>query len=365
MFTKTLCCLACVVAFFNLTQRNLAAQETSDPYANLVPQYLLGLLHAPEVHKNLKLSDKQVNDLEAFLRNVDAKWFPTRNLPATQQYAVTRELERQVWEWFDKAATEEQRHRLEQLECYAQGSRIFLRSDMAKRIGLQTSQQQRLAVLARATDESKLALANTQFGDPQLKSLQLNAENASKAEREALTKVIRPEQWQKLKSILGDPFDATTLKRIYALAPEFASVERWVNSSPLTMRELRGKVVLVHFYAFQCHNCHANFGIYRRWHKELTDKGVVVVGIQTPETSRERDPDAVTAAAHERELKFPIMIDLNSENWKAWGNTMWPCVYVVDKRGYIRLWWPGELNWKGATGDKTIEEAVTSLLAEE
>ncbi|MDB5343642.1 MAG: DipZ protein thioredoxin related to cytochrome c [Schlesneria sp.] len=362
---KAFCCLVSVVALSTSIQGSLTAQEKNGAYGNLVPQYLLGLVHAPEVHKELKLSAKQIGDLEALLRKVDAQWFPARNLPADPQRAVTLKLESEVWEWFGKSATEEQRQRLRQLEYYAQGNRMLLRSEMAERVGLQSSQQQKLAVLVRATDESKLALARVAFGDPELKGLQERAEKASRAERDGLMKIVRPEQREKLKSLLGDPFDPARLKRVHAMAPEFASVEHWLNSSPLTMRELKGKVVLVHFYAFQCHNCHANYGIYRRWHKELTDKGVVVVGIQTPETSRERDADAVKAAARESDLKFPIMIDLQSENWKAWGNTMWPCVYVVDKQGYIRLWWPGELNWKGATGDKTIEEAVDRLQAEE
>jgi peroxiredoxin len=344
--------------------QNLVAQETNKAYDNLIPQYLLGLVHAPEVHKDLKLSDKQVSELEALLHNVDAQWFPARILPADQQRVLIRKLESQVWEWFRKAGTEDQQQRLRQLEYYAQGSRMLLRSDIAEQVGLQSSQQQKLAVLARTTDESMQALSRTQFGDADLKSLQQKVEKATKAEREGQTNILRPEQRQKLKSLLGDPFDPTTLKRIYAMAPEFAPEEHWINSSPLTMRELRGKVVLVHFYAFQCHNCHANYGIYRRWHKDLTDKGIVVVGIQTPETSRERDANAVKAAARESDLEFPIMIDLDSKNWQAWGNTMWPCVYVVDKHGYIRLWWPGELNWKGATGDKSVEETVNKLLAE-
>jgi peroxiredoxin len=364
MVMKAFLRLACIVAFFAAPQLNVVAQESSGAYEKLVPQYLLGLVHAPEVHSELKLSEKQVADLEDLLRVVDAKWFPARILPTEQERATTRELELEVWEWFRNSATDEQRQRLLQLEYYAQANRILLRGDVARQAGILPAQQQKLAVLARAADESKLALANTTYGDSQLKSLQEKAEKASKAERDGLMKIIRPEQKQKLQSLLGEPFDPTRLKRIYAMAPEFAEVEHWINSSPLTMRELRGKVVLVHFYAFQCHNCHANFGIYRRWHKDLTDTGVVVVGIQTPETNRERDPDAVKAAASERDLKFPIMFDLKSENWKAWGNTMWPCVYVVDKQGYIRLWWPGELNWKGATGDKTVEETVKKLLAE-
>jgi peroxiredoxin len=364
MFMKTVRCITCIVTLIAATQRNIAAQDAKDPYGHLVPQCLLGILHAPEVHKELKLSEKQVDDLEVMLREVDAKWFPARILPADEQLTVNRELESQVWGWFGKSTTATHRERLHQLEYQAQGGRVLFRSDMAKRVGVQSSQLQKLATLARATDDSKQALERTQFGDSQLKSLQDKAKQAAKAEREGIVKIVRPDQWQKLASLLGDPFDTIRLKRIYPMAPEFISVDHWINSSPLSLQELRGKVVLVHFYAFQCHNCHANFGIYQRWHKELTDKGVVVVGIQTPETSRERDAAAVKAAASERDLKFPILIDLGSENWKAWGNTMWPCVYVVDKRGYIRFWWQGELNWKGATGDKTIEDTVNNLLSE-
>ena len=87
-----------------------------------------------------------------------------------------------------------------------------------------------------------------------------------------------------------------------------------------------------------------------------------MIGIQTPETSLERKPDAIREAAQERDLQFPILIDLDSENWKAWSNTMWPTVYVIDRDGYIRHWWQGELNWKGATGDQTIEGLVQELI---
>jgi len=58
------------------------------------------------------------------------------------------------------------------------------------------------------------------------------------------------------------------------------------------------------------------------------------------------------------------LVDVSSKNWDAWGNTMWPTVYVVDKNGYIRWLWQGELNWQGATGDKSIEKLVDELLEE-
>ncbi len=89
-----------------------------------------------------------------------------------------------------------------------------------------------------------------------------------------------------------------------------------------------------------------------------------MIGIQSPETSKERDPQAVRQAAAERGLEFPIIMDTDMKNWDTWANRLWPTVYVVDKRGYLRHWWLGELNWQGATGDKVIEQVVEAALAE-
>jgi peroxiredoxin len=336
------------------------AQDAPSDYDDLIPHHLLGLVHAPEVHAELELNAAQVNGLETLFQEIDARWFPARILPADKQQITIRELEQQVLDWFRKNTSAEQQNRLQQLEYYAQSGRMLLRNDVGKKLGLLPSQQERLAELARETDEARDKLA----GDPSMKTLQATLTKSTQAERAARPKIVRPQQRPQLKELLGAPFDPSKLKRIYAMAPEFAEVKHWVNSQPLTMSELRGKVVLVHFYAFQCHNCHANFEIYKRWHKELADQGVAVVGIQTPETKRERDPDAVRNAARERELEFPVLVDLESDNWKAWGNTMWPTVYVVDKNGYIRHWWQGEMNWKGATADKTIEGVVSGLLKE-
>ena len=351
---------------FSATCVAIAQDATSTVGYNdaFIPHHLLGLVHAPEVHAELKLTQDQANGLELLFKEIDAKWFPARILPPDKQLAVIRELEQDVFDWFKANTTRSQQERLQQLEYYAQGSRSLLRDDIGKRIGLHPTQQSKLAEFAKATDDAQQKLSRSQFGDPEIKALQSTLTENASAERVAMSKLVGPEQRQKLTTLLGPSFDPSKLKRIYAMAPEFAGIETWINSNPLTASDLRGKVVLVHFYAFQCHNCHANFAIYQRWHKELTSKGVVVIGIQTPETSSERNPEAVKAAAIDRNLDFPIIIDLQSENWKAWGNTMWPTVYVVDKNGYIRHWWQGELNWKGATADKTIEAVVDDLLTE-
>ncbi len=63
-------------------------------------------------------------------------------------------------------------------------------------------------------------------------------------------------------------------------------------------------------------------------------------------------------------LDFPIVVDNDKNIWNDWGNSMWPSVYLVDKRGYIRYWWYGELAWQGADGEKIMRKHIEELLAE-
>ncbi|MCA9035598.1 MAG: redoxin domain-containing protein [Planctomycetaceae bacterium] len=331
-------------------------------YSAMIPRRLLPLLHAQEVQDELKLSKSQVSALEAKLEELDKVWFPARLLPDDQMIPIVDRLEIQAVAWLRQNVDSEQIKRISQLEMQAQSVRMLLRNDVRKKLAIKDSQVQKLVKLAQATIDAQAAQRSS--SGVLAEDLTRNLESAMRAEQKALETVLTKEQNNQLWILLGEPFNTSSLKRIYPIAPEFHSVSDWINSSPQTLKSLRGKVVLVHFYAFQCHNCHANFEIYKRWHKDLQQKGVVLIGIQTPETTAERDPNSVARAAKEKGLEFPIMVDLESENWKAWGNTMWPTVYVVDKRGYIRHWWQGELNWQGATGDKTIEQVVDLALSE-
>jgi peroxiredoxin len=107
-----------------------------------------------------------------------------------------------------------------------------------------------------------------------------------------------------------------------------------------------------------------NYPWYRGWVKEFQDDDFVVVGIHTPETARERVVEDVKAKVKEEDLTFPILIDNDKKNWTAWGNTMWPTVYLIDKDGYVRTWWMGELNWKGAGAQNMMRDRIKKMLAE-
>jgi peroxiredoxin len=332
--------------------------------AALVPQRLLQLVHTPEVQADLGLAPDRLPALESMLARVDAVWFPSRNLPSDKARATLAGLEKQVWEWAAKNLSKEQTQRLVQIERQAQGPRMMLRDDLATELALTPEQIEGFVSRARTAEAAREEYAAASKQGKATEAQRARATETAKAEQQALATALTPNQHEALWKVLGKPFETGSLERIYPLAPEIVPVDTWINSEPLTLRELRGKVVVVHFYAFECHNCHANFAIYRRWHDTLAKKGVVLVGIQTPETARERDPERVRAAATENKLEFPILLDIDGKNWAAWGNTMWPSVYVVDKNGYLRAWWTGELQWQGAKGDLFIEKAIDAALTE-
>lgn len=90
----------------------------------------------------------------------------------------------------------------------------------------------------------------------------------------------------------------------------------------------------------------------------------MIIGVHTPETSAERQPGRVREKVKDAEFDFPVVVDNDKKIWDSWGNSMWPSVYLIDKRGRLRFWWYGELNWNGASGQRIMAEKIEQLLAE-
>jgi peroxiredoxin len=153
-------------------------------------------------------------------------------------------------------------------------------------------------------------------------------------------------------------------KAEHRAAPEFAPGTTWLQSKPLTLATLRGQVVVVHFWTFGCINCIHNYPAYKAWHEQYAGKGVTIVGIHTPEFQREADVERVRAKAEQNGLKFPIAVDRDEQNWKAWNNRYWPSIYLVDKRGRVRHNWEGELGSPGSDGERLLRQQIDELLAE-
>jgi thiol-disulfide isomerase/thioredoxin len=122
----------------------------------------------------------------------------------------------------------------------------------------------------------------------------------------------------------------------------FEGATSWINSPPLTPAGLRGKVVLVDFWTLTCVNWLRTLPYVRAWAAKYKDKGLVLVGVHTPEFTVEHDIGNVQRAAKAMRVDYPVAVDSDYKVWRAFGNQYWPAVYIADARGRIRYHHFGE-----------------------
>jgi hypothetical protein len=140
--------------------------------------------------------------------------------------------------------------------------------------------------------------------------------------------------------------------------PPFDGATAWLNGAPLTPAELRGRVVLVSFGTYTCINWIRSLPYVRAWADKYADRGLTVVGVQTPEFDFEGDLDNVGRALKEMEVRYPVAVDNDYAVWQAFANHYWPALYFVDGEGRIRHHHFGE-------GDYEQSEMVLQLLLRE
>ena len=141
-------------------------------------------------------------------------------------------------------------------------------------------------------------------------------------------------------------------------APELKNLQAWVNSKPLTLEELKGKVVLLDFWTYSCINCIRTLRNLRKMHETYSKKGLVIIGIHTPEFEFEKDLENVKKATIKHELRYPIALDNNHTTWSLYGNQYWPRSTLIDSKGIIRMEHVGE------GGYDEIEDKIIELLTE-
>ena len=124
--------------------------------------------------------------------------------------------------------------------------------------------------------------------------------------------------------------------------PDLSGAVAWLNSSPLSSKELRGKVVLVNFWTYSCINSLRELPYMKAWAAKYKDAGLVVIGVHAPEFGFETDPANVKNAVFDLKVPYPIPIDSNHSIWRAFGNEYWPADYFVDAKGRIRYHHFGE-----------------------
>jgi len=142
------------------------------------------------------------------------------------------------------------------------------------------------------------------------------------------------------------------------VAPEFA-IGDWINSEPLTLKSLRGRVVLVDFWTFGCYNCRNTLPAIKNWDTRYREQGLTIVGVHSPEFEEERKPENLRREVAELQIRYPVVTDNDYATWRAYDVAAWPTIFVLDKSGRIRWTHVGE----GAY-DAT-EQVIQKLLAED
>lgn len=142
-----------------------------------------------------------------------------------------------------------------------------------------------------------------------------------------------------------------------AAAPELAQGQ-WINSEPLKLRDLRGRVVLIEFWTFGCINCRNTLPIVESWHDRYREQGLTVIGVHSPEFDEEKNVDSLRGQVASLGIRYPVVTDNDYQTWKSYNVEAWPTIFLLDKQGRIRWMRVGEGKY-----DET-ERLIQKLLAE-
>ena len=169
------------------------------------------------------------------------------------------------------------------------------------------------------------------------------------------------EERDEVREELAGLRDAHATIPVLGTAPEFTDNQRWFNTPgdrPLTLKELRGRVVLIDFWTYTCINCIRTLPYLKAWDERYRDRGLTIVGVHTPEFPFEREAGNVEDAIEQNGLRYPVVQDNEYGTWSAYGNQYWPAKYLIDARGKVRYVHFGEGEYE------ETETAIRELLAE-
>jgi cytochrome c biogenesis protein CcdA/thiol-disulfide isomerase/thioredoxin len=118
-------------------------------------------------------------------------------------------------------------------------------------------------------------------------------------------------------------------------APEIAGISAWINSSPLEINQLKGKVVLIDFWTYSCINCLRTLPYLKSWYQKYHDKGLVIIGVHSPEFEFEKNYSNVKNAVEKYGIPYPVALDNQFVTWQNYNNQYWPAHYLIDKKGDV------------------------------
>ncbi|MFN2451888.1 MAG: redoxin family protein, partial [Candidatus Dormibacteria bacterium] len=139
-------------------------------------------------------------------------------------------------------------------------------------------------------------------------------------------------------------------------APELTGLDGWINSPPLTLAGLRGRVVLIDFWTFSCVNCVRTLPHLEADDQRYRDQGLVTIGVHSPEFDFEKSSSNVAAATRRLHVTYPVALDSHMNTWNAYGNQYWPAQYLIDRQGRVAAVHVGEGDYEAT------ERNIVSLL---
>ena len=141
-------------------------------------------------------------------------------------------------------------------------------------------------------------------------------------------------------------------------AEEFRGIVQWLNSDPLTLEDLRGRVVLIDFWTYSCINCLRTLPFLRDWNEKYASRGLTIVGVHSPEFEFEKDEANVREAIIRERVTWPVAMDNDFATWNAYRNRWWPNKFLIDQEGFVRY------NHIGEGAYEETEHKIRALLTE-
>ncbi len=147
-------------------------------------------------------------------------------------------------------------------------------------------------------------------------------------------------------------------------APEFAPSGAWFNAKPVTLAQLRGKVVLVNVWTIECSNCTRSMPTLKSWYAKYRASGLEIIGVHTPETKWQKPAGLVQNWIKREGITWPVFQDNLNATWNAYSSSAWPTFYLIDRHGHIRTTEAGELSSQYPDGIAPFEAQIKTLLTE-
>lgn len=313
------------------------------------------VLRSPEVRRELTFNGTQTAVVNAMLGDVERALWQLRDDASETRNEKALALLEPLNKTLGSVLSPFQMQRYQEILFQAQGVGVLSDPQIARMFNLTSGQTQEISMILMSLQTTLSRVS------PDQKALSIQAQTRARRETFGVLNGVQRQNW---RSLLGVPVDFSSVPQRAFKVPEFKRVDTWINAPPLTMAQFEGKVVVVHFYTYGCINCVRNLPHYNDWDRRYATRGVQVIGIHRPESPGESHIESVKKKAADAAIQYPVAVDNEAANWNAWGTRVWPSVYLVDKQGFVRYWWYGELNWQDTPGEAWMRARIEALLQE-